>query len=75
MVVPAVLISLFLILRVSSLDTATEIAKLGSTAGWTKLDLFAWHFFEHTLDYFYVMALACFLYLLTLRLDLRRTLK
>jgi hypothetical protein len=67
--VPAVLISSFLVLKVLTLNIKGEMAKLGSTAGWSKVDLFAWHFFEHSLDYFYAGALVYFLYLTLLKID------
>lgn len=70
--VPAVVLSLFLILKVLNLDMSGEMAKLGSTEGWTKLDLFAWHFFEHSLDYTYASALVVFLYLGTLKIEVRK---
>ena len=66
------MIASFLILKVLRLDTQGEIHKLGNTAGWSKLDLFAWHFFEHSLDYVYTAALVAFIYLMTLKLEMRR---
>lgn len=72
--IPTVLIACFLILKVLTLNIAGEISKLGSTAGWSKLDLFAWHFFEHSLDYVYTGSFVYFLYLFTLKIDLKRRL-
>jgi len=70
---PVVLISCFLIVKVMSLDVSGEIASLESTKDWTVLDLFAWHFYEHTLDYLFVISFVYFLYLLALRLEFRKT--
>lgn len=65
----AISLSLFLIIKVLATDISSEMAKLGSTAGWSKMDLFAWHFFEHSLDYIYTGCLVYFLYLLTLKIE------
>ncbi len=73
LIIPAVLPTVYLILKVLSLDVSGEIANIGRTANWSVLDLFAWHFFEHSLDYILVCSLVCFLYLLTLKKELRRT--
>ncbi|MBI4681746.1 MAG: hypothetical protein HY757_01380 [Nitrospirae bacterium] len=73
LIIPAVLPAVYLILKVLSLDVSGEIASIGKTANWSVLDLFAWHFFEHSLDYLLVCSLVCFLYLLTLKKELRRT--
>jgi len=72
--IPAVIISLFLIFKVLNLDISNEMSNLGSTEGWTKIDLFAWHFYEHSLDYLYSSALVVFVYLTTLRIEMRRRL-
>ena len=69
---PVILITGFLIRKVLSLNISSEIAKLGGTKGWSTLDLFAWHFFEHSLDYVFAVSLVYCLYLLTLRIELRR---
>lgn len=71
---PTLVIVPFLITRVLSLDIAANVEKLGNTAGWSIIDLFAWHFFEHSLDYFFVVFLVYFLYALTLKIELRRSL-
>ena len=60
-------VSLFLIIKVLTLDISVEIAKIGQTRSWSKLDLFAWHFFEHSLDYIFTLTLVAFIYLLLLR--------
>jgi len=70
---PVVLVSSFLILKVLSLDISTEMAKFGGGNGKTVADLFAWHFYEHSLDYVFVASFVSFLYLCTLKIDLRRT--
>ena len=70
--IPAILATGFLILKVMTLDISGEIDKLGSTKGWSTLDLFAWHFFEHSLDYAFVACFVYFLYVLTLRLELKK---
>ena len=65
--VPAVCCSAFLIFKVLTLDIGNEIGRLGRTKNWSVLDLFAWHFFEHTLDYIFVVAVVYFLYLVLLK--------
>ncbi len=70
LIIPAVLPTVYLILKVLSLDVSGEIASIGKTANWSVLDLFAWHFFEHSLDYLLAGSLVCFIYLLTLKKEL-----
>lgn len=67
----SIIISLFLITKVLTLDMNSEMAKLGSTAEWSKIDLFAWHFFEHSLDYIYTCALVYCIYLMALSKEQR----
>lgn len=70
--IPTVVIAGFLILKVLTFNISREISRLGSTEGWSITDLFAWHFFEHSLDYIYTCSLVYFLYLFTLKIDLKR---
>lgn len=65
----ASVVSAFLIFKVLSLDTSAEIAKIGQTKNWSILDLFAWHFFEHSLDYFFTLSFVAFIYLLLLKIE------
>lgn len=69
--IPAFSISLFLIAKVLSLDVSGEINQLGNTQGWSVLDLFAWHFFEHSLDYVFGASLVYSLYLSKIRIELK----
>jgi hypothetical protein len=70
-IVPAIVPTLFLIIKVLTLDISGNIARLGNTQNWSILDLFAWHFFEHSLDYIFIISLVYFVYLLTLKIDLK----
>lgn len=70
---PLILIPAFLILKVLALDISGEMARLPGTKGWSVPDLFAWHFYEHSLDYLFVVSLVYFLYLLTLRVEFGKT--
>ncbi len=69
----AVIPAIFLIVMVLSLDVSGEISSIGKTADWSVIDLFAWHFFEHSLDYIWVISLVSFLYLVTLKNELGGT--
>ncbi len=66
---PLILIPAFLIQKVLALDISGEMAGLPGAKDWSVLDLFAWHFYEHSLDYLFVVSLVYFLYLLTLRME------
>ena len=68
---PAMLILGYIVMKVLSLDISGEMSKLPGTRHWSVIDIFAWHFFEHVLDYFFVVFSVCFLYLLTLRMQFR----
>jgi len=72
--VPVVLISGYIIIRVLSLDISGEMSKLPGAQSWSVPDIFAWHFFEHSLDYIFVVSFVYFLYLLTLRAELTKNL-
>lgn len=69
----ALLPAVYLIWKVVNLNIAGEISALGKTADWTVMDIFAWHFFEHTLDYIYVASLVYSIYLLRLKAEYRNT--
>lgn len=69
---PVVLISGYIVLKVLSLDISGEMSKLPGTENWTVINIFAWHFFEHSLDYVFVISLVSFLYLLMLRSEFGR---
>jgi hypothetical protein len=56
----------FLIAKVLTFDFSDEIERLGGTEGWSTMDIFAWHFYEHFLDYLFVISLVVFLYLIVL---------
>lgn len=71
-VIPVLFIILFLIIKVLSLDISSEIDSIGKTENWTTIDLFAWHFFEHSLDYIFTVFLVYFLYLATLKTELKK---
>ncbi len=68
-IIPVVLISAFIVFSVLSLDISREMSKLPGAKKWSALDIFAWHFYEHSLDYAFVVSLVYFLYLLTLRIE------
>jgi len=67
--IPVVSISAFVVFRVLTLDISGEMSKLPGTRHWSVLDVFAWHFYEHSLDYVFVISLVYFLYLLTLSIE------
>lgn len=69
---PVFLIAGFLIERVLNLDISGEIATLGNTRNWSVLTIFAWHFYEHSLDYIFVVSLVSFLYLIILKMEFRK---
>jgi hypothetical protein len=69
---PVLLIAAFLVVKVLNLDISRNISKLPGTKGWSVFDLFAWHFFEHSLDYAFVLCFVYLLYVLTLRLELKK---
>jgi hypothetical protein len=71
--VPIIFITGFLVVKVLSLDIGANIESLGHTKGWSVLDLFAWHFFEHSLDYIFVVFNVYFIYLLALRIELKKS--
>ncbi|MDY6853844.1 MAG: hypothetical protein SWO11_03915 [Thermodesulfobacteriota bacterium] len=70
--IPIVFIIGFLVVKVLSLDIRANIESIGYTKDWSVLDLFAWHFFEHSLDYTFIVFFIYFIYLLALRMDLNR---
>jgi len=70
---PVVLISGYIVLKVLSLDISGEMSKLPGTRNWSVIDIFAWHFFEHVLDYLFVVFSVSFLYLLTLKMGFGKT--
>lgn len=70
--IPMVIISGYLIMKVLTLDVSSEISQLGDTGDWSVLDLFAWHFYEHCLDYILIVSLIYVIYLLTLRTEAKR---
>jgi hypothetical protein len=63
----------FLIIKVLTFDIGTEMGRLGNTNDWSVLDLFAWHFFEHSLDYIFSVSLVYCFYLLALKRESKRT--
>ena len=67
--IPAGAITLFLTLRTLGLKAAGEIDRIAGAASENYVfDYFAWHVFEHTLDYVFVVSLVSALYLITIRL-------
>ena len=68
--ISALIPAVFIIIKVLSLDVSGEISSIGKTSDWSVLDLFAWHFFEHSLDYIWVISLVSFLYLVTLKKEM-----
>jgi hypothetical protein len=70
---PAIAITLYLVFKVLGLDIGGEIDNLRGAEGWSVPDLFAWHFFEHCLDYAFVCGFVYFLYLLTLKAEFKTT--
>lgn len=69
---PFIFISSFLVLKILSLDISANITKIGSTENWSVLDVFARHFFEHSLDYLFVVSFVYFLYLFTVRMEFKK---
>ncbi len=65
--------SIFLIVKVLCLDIKSEIEKFDSGIEWSILDIFAWHFFEHSLDYIFVGALVYSIYLITLKFESKKS--
>lgn len=70
--IPAMAATLFLIIQILNLNIGSEMAKLSGTQNWTKIDLFAWHFYEHSLDYIFILLLVGSLYLLALRIEMHK---
>ena len=68
-ITPVVLITGYTVIKVLSIDISGEMSKLPGAKQWTVIDIFAWHFFEHVLDYFFVVFSVSFLYLLTLKME------
>ena len=65
----AIVPTTYLIYKILHLDIAHIVKNVGQTKGWNTLDLFAWHFYEHSVDYIFVMAAVSFIYLTALKSD------
>jgi hypothetical protein len=68
---PALGATFYLGIRVLHLDIAAELAKVSGARKHSVLGTFSWHFFEHSLDYLFVMVTVYWLYLAKLKLDTR----
>lgn len=61
--VPAILSTGYLGIRILNLDVAAELAKVSGTTDKSVLGTFCWHFYEHSLDYLFVTVTVYWLYL------------
>jgi len=57
----------YLAVSIARLDIEAELAKVTNTGNLSILGTFCWHFFEHSLDYVFVISFVCGLYLGLLR--------
>jgi len=67
--VPAVSITLYLIVKTLIFKASGQIGMITGAKELPVFHFFAWHVFEHTLDYVFIVLLVSALYLTTLKID------
>jgi hypothetical protein len=68
-ITPVVLSTAYLAFKISNLNIAVELAKVSKTSNHSILGTFCWHFYEHSLDYLFVIVTVYWLYLWLLKTE------